>query len=461
MKIYKSDMNFLIAEINGKNIHSKYNPEREAERFINAYKLQNPSIIILLGAGLGYIQKFLIKLFPDIDILAIFYDIALIENCFIKNKRIKTWYPDSGMTIESFFNYHIQEEKIKDIAILEWNPCSLIYPKESIYTNRALKEKIQQLNGNIFTTAVFGKKWIRNMITNYLSIENYLIEQDEEVPVVIASSGPTLIESIEQIKKYRKKFRLWALPSSLKAFEFFGITPDRIITTDPGYYGSYHLQFVKDNIPVALPLTASRGLWKKGNPAIILNQVFPFEKDLSTFMKRKIYFTGLDLCFSDIQSHIKPHSFDSLLASESNRLNPIHKIYFNRASSATADFKNRTRTSRALDTYKNWLNIQCQNHKNDIKRLNPSVIKIDNMRMGYWLEFNTLPDLNKESFLCIKAEIQSVRKKKVLKLLNLWDSGLREGTRDDLSYFIDTESFLNNNRKNSVNFINQLRGIYG
>lgn len=485
MNIYKSAKGFLCAEQNGKNIHSRYHPWREAERFVQASIKGNPSIIILLGAGLGYIQEELSKKYPDIEILAFFYSNKIFDHILYKNHNIKCWHPSSGLDALTFFCRNIPEKYLINLAVLEWNPSSQIFPEMALEINKKLKIAVQQLNGNIKTTALFGKKWIRNMICNYLSIDTYSSFSIPEAPIVIASSGPNLSGSMKQIKKFRNKIYLWALPSSLAALNKEGIRPDLFITTDPGYYGSVHLNHLNPGIPILQPFTASRGVWKKSHPVHILNQELPFEIDLFNCTELEntivpsngtvsgtalelalkkttlIYYAGLDLCFKDIQSHTRPHSFDALLQSGSFRQRPLHSIYFNRAASAVADFSRGIRISQSLDTYKNWFNSKNINSDTKVKRLNPSPIHIDNLASGNLNELEDFPDVKKFRISVSEAESLHSRKSRIKILLSHWYRGLQDGNRDDLLYYIDTDSFIRGERNSrALDFILKLRGIY-
>ncbi|MBI9100592.1 MAG: motility associated factor glycosyltransferase family protein, partial [Spirochaetaceae bacterium] len=373
MNIYTSAKGHLCAEQNGRNLHSQYNPVREAQRFVDSSIEKKPSIIVFLGAGLGYIQQEMALRFPETRIISIYYDDVIYNNRQFSNEMISSWSPSSGISIHQFFTQYILEQDLKNISIIEWNPSALMNNDLSLSANKFLKMTIQQLNGNIKTTAVFGKKWIRNMICNYLSIDDYCSIDHGEAPVVIASSGPTLTKSIPQIIEYRNKFVLWALPSSLATLNYHGVIPDLLISTDPGYYGRFHLYSLQKNIPVAQPLTGSRGIWGKKNPILVLNQSFPFEEDLLNIGKMKflsvpsngtvsgtalelalqqskiIFFAGLDLCFNDILSHSRPHSFDNILQSDTHRLQPVQSVYYKRASLAMADFPKGIRISQSLD----------------------------------------------------------------------------------------------------------------
>jgi hypothetical protein len=485
MNIYKSVKGFLCAEINGKNIHSQYNPEREAIRFVQASILKNPSIIILLGAGLGYILEELIKNNSKAEIIAVYYDDLIYENRQCKDPRIKCWFPSCKIPVNAYFSKNISESQLRNLAVLEWNPSSLIFPSFSLEINKQLKITIQQLNGNIKTTAVFGKKWIRNMICNYLSIDTYCSIKKNSAPIVIVSSGPTLEQSLAQIRKYKDKIMIWALPSSLEALNKAGIKPDLLISTDPGYYGRVHFNYLPKETPVALPLTASRGLWAGGNPVVILNQSLPFENDLFRISELEninipsngtvsgtalelalrssdnIYFAGLDLCFRDIQSHIRPHSFDNLLQSGTFRSIPLHTVFFHRAATAEPDFLKGIRTSRSLETYKNWFNSKKTESEKKIKRLNPSPVHLDNIREGDLSELRDFPDIDKSVLLKFNADTKHTRKRMIQDLLSDWEAGLIGKRRDDLLYFIDTDTYTKSIRSTAaITFISELRRLY-
>ncbi len=486
MNIYTSDKGFLCAEIEGKNLHSKYNPQREAERFISSLDFNDPSIIILLGAGLGYLIEQMRTRYENAKIVAIYYSDEIYTHCNKTDKEIIRWHPSSEISLYLFLERNISEEKLRTLSITEWNPSSLIYPDLSLSVNSQLKSYIQQMNGNIKTTAHFGKKWIRNLLCNYLSIDSYCTMDADKKPILIISSGPSLSESMEKIQKYQDRILLWALPSSLEMLKKWNITPDLLISTDPGYYGSVHLSSLPEDVPTAMPFTASRGLWLNGNPLLVLNQSLPFERDLFHFARLSntkipsngtvsgtalelaqlsggsVYFAGLDLCFKDIRSHCSPHSFDKLLASDTHRIKPQQSVYFHRAAYADADFSRGIRNSQSLDTYANWFNKFRTFNGNRIKRLNPSPVPIDNMDVGDLSELRNNPVIDKKRLFKLISPNFLERKKTIGNLLDYWEVGIQENLRDDLLYFIDTDAFTKGEKREEASlFISQMRKIYG
>lgn len=486
MKIYTSEKGFLCGEIDGKNIHSRYNPIEEARRFIQRTVTGKPSLIILLGAGLGYIQEILAGDFPGVPVLAVFYSDELYGTRFFNHNQIHCWFPSSSESIETFFSFHIHETSLRTLKIAEWEPSARIFPDLSVKINLALKTTVQELNGNIQTTAFFGKKWIENMVINFLLTDRYCQPVFPDLPVLIVSSGPTLLESIEQIRDHRDRIILYALPSSLKTLSHFAITPDLQISTDPGYYGGLHLYHSSSNVPLAAPFTSCRKPGIPSHPVLVLNQNTPFERDLFSQVpipcidvpsngtvsgtayalaarnKREIFFAGLDLCFYDILSHTRPHTFDSLLESASYRMKPLHSVYFDRAFDAVPDYEKGIRISRSLDTYRNWFAKSAEKSSFIANRLNPSPVFIENFGEGH-LSVLKAGELRSSTSLNItEAMPVSMRLKKVKELIKQWKKDMETGKNEELRYFIDTIGYTKGQDSSAaLRFLERLETIYG
>lgn len=486
MRIYKSKKGHLCAENDGKNLHSLYNPQREAARFIEQAISGSPSIVILLGAGLGYIQQNLLEKYPQIKLLSLYHDDEIFSNTQIKSENIRNWYPSCGTDPAIFLQKNVPEALFSKLTVIEWEPSAQIFPKRSLELNHVLKNVIQELNGNIQTTAYFGKQWIRNTLTNFLSTDNYCLPELPRAAYLIASSGPNLEKSLGAMKKYRDKYILLALPSSLKALCQWGIKPDIQISTDPGFYSGMHLQHLFSNVPLAQPFTAGRGNWRHSVPLYLLNQSTPFESDLflisglshhripsngtvsgtalelSSSKAETVYFAGLDLCFSDIRSHVSPHTFETLLQSDADRMTPFQSISYARAFPAQPDFQNKIRTGRSLDTYKNWFSRYAGSKALKIKRLNPSPITIDNVSEGRLSELASKKALPEMSIKLIHPLEQEKRKKIVGELISLWIKQIEMGERDELFYYIDTENFTKGkDNQKALSFLNDLKDLYG
>jgi len=486
MRIYHSERGFLCAEVQGRNIHSKYNPHREAERFIKRQlDGTSPEIIILVGGGLGYIVESLEISFPGKKILCLYVNDDLHSKAYYKGDHTCKWHPRSTDSIDDFFRKHIKEEHISSLSVLEWEPCAQLYPEISLKINHSLKRIVQELNGNILTTAWFGKIWFRNTISNYLSNEYYVIPEEISQPVLIASSGPSLSESLGEMHQYRDRYSLFALPSSLPALNQARLIPDLQITTDPGYYSSFHLRHLFPGVPLAMPFTAGRGAWRQSSPIFPINQKTPFENglyaltgmanfpinangtvsgsalELASLYTKAAYFAGLDLCFRDIQSHVRPHSFDNLLKSRTSRFDPLQSVYYRRSYEAVPDFQKGIRTGRSLDTYKNWFDQYRSNRAMNLYRIKPSPVEIERIKTA---SLSHLPNPGKRKKLRVKRiDVPSadIRIKQIRLLLKRWIDEQEKGQNDRFFYYLDAVNYTGKGeRSDTILYLKKIRALY-
>jgi hypothetical protein len=89
-----------------------------------------------------------------------------------------------------------------------------------------------------------------------------------------------------------------------------------------------------------------------------------------------VVFTGLDFCYRDILSHVRPNNFESWLEPESNRLLPLHHQLFSRAAEQAPTRQGRIRRTLSLDTYAGWFGETGRAGENRIFRFLPSEIRL-------------------------------------------------------------------------------------
>jgi len=371
------------ALIGSVRIHSAFNPGKEAERFLDTYlkDIRPKTPVVIIGAGLGYLDRELKKNRPESTIIAIHLNEKLYHsriNSDSDSDTVRRWYPGNGQDIETFLFETLRETSIGGLRVLEWPASIRTMPVTADRAAKALSALIRRYSGNISATSAFGKKWIMNSLRNYRGLQQIVIPKKISDPVVLAASGPSLEETIKYLQKLKGRFQLWALPSSLPVLLRAGLEPHLIITTDPGFWARYHVRYFPENIPVAMPLSANHGL-NPVPPILLLSQGIPGEKELFRNGKwphmeipamgtvaataielwKKIstgplFITGLDLCWYDLRSHARPHSFDGWLAKQSRRNNPMNNILWNRARILAPESSGMFRSGPALKTYADW-----------------------------------------------------------------------------------------------------------
>ena len=472
-------------------IHSAYNPDREAEKFLTSRLKDIPyhSVIVISGAGLGYIDRILQKLRPEARIIAIHLETILYEGRVDSTEHsnsVVRWHPGSNRDIESFLYEVLDETSISGLKVLEWQASQRVSKESSLAVSRALASVIRRYTGNISTTAAFGRLWIRNSFRNYLDTEYVASSSGTGKAVVLAASGPSLERSLRLIGRFRSRFQLWALPSSLPALLSSNLKPDLIIATDPGYWARLHGRFYPEAVPIAMPLSAAPRPVSAGAP-LLLPHGIPGEAFLLQSEKwptlpvpatgtvaatavevwkrlssGPLILAGLDLCWDDLRSHARPHAFDGWLTSRTLRYNPLYNVAWGRAVKQAPIRVGSARTGFALQTYLDW--FADTPRKNQIFRLcppgsaSPGISIPGIAEVGVEL-FNNLPkgSENPESYVVVPSPVDRNRRGEVIaELIAQWKSqlstsvpGARTGIQD-LMYALDPGGVLEMERSSDT-----------
>jgi hypothetical protein len=386
-------------------IHSSFNPLKEAEKYVNTLfsdlKIY-PNTIILITPGLNYLYDVLKKKYPYSKYIIFHADKKIYNHTENKySTQDCVWYDGSPEELNTFLRKRLREIDLKGLQVITWKPSVKAFLSLSETIETKITDIIREYNGNINTTNYFGKRYFKNITKNLISLSATLLLNRVNKPVFISSSGPSLEKSLTLLKKQRDNIFLLALSSSVRFLLDNGVIPDLILTTDPGFYSTYHLKkSVSSNIPIASPLTAYHHQSFK-NPLLLLNQntipekyFFPdFIKNsfyvpqngtvsgtalhlASSLTEYPIFFSGLDFCTDDIKAHCLPNEFDITGDLISERLSPsLNRMYSNTVPSYSYKTGSKgNRTTIQLKTYSSWFNNIEGNR--EIFRINKSDIPI-------------------------------------------------------------------------------------
>jgi len=391
--------------VRGMYLHSSYDPEKEARRFIErSSTTENPGIILLLGAGLGYVVREIQSRYPSAQVIVLFYDQALSE-AFRPLEPVKaSWHPGKSESLISFLRSQIHEIEAEALATVEWPPSTRIYPAQSLQANQAVRQLLKELRGSLVTTAGLGRRWLKNSLINFICIDKVstLKARPMNKQVIIAASGPSLQRAIRFIADHRDRIELWALPSSLAFLIAHELVPDLTILTDPSYFAISHLHCARNHpLHLLMPLSAAGGAWQPTFEVSYVSQDFPFELPLlqaaglsapsvapqgtvaatAMFLALRssdelVVFAGLDFCYRDISSHVRPNNFENWLLSGESRLSPLHHLLFSRSTDLAARDKAKNRSNLALSTYAGWFSALDTKTSRRVRRLYPSEVDL-------------------------------------------------------------------------------------
>jgi hypothetical protein len=344
LQIFSAKNGMPTASCNGVNLHSSYNPEREALRFIQNAITEQPAVIIFIAGGIGYLEQSARTLFPEVRIISVLPHKSWLQKTV---DRQHVWSPQSGGSLACFLERLITDREIDGLNIVAW-PAGFNADPSALQFLTTVKEFVIRVKQSFESVSYFGRLWLKNALFNFLMHDNYVVLRGTKpVPVLIAASGPSLSRQLTAIRANRRAFFLIALPSSLTALRYAGIAADLIVSIDGGYYAGHHLAHCGTDTPIATSLLAAR---HKGRSLIFSLSSF-FEKELMAGFDimpvlwrgtvaataidlalkiaadNPVFLAGFDLSFDYLNQHVRPHTFDSFYDALSKRLEPLATVY--------------------------------------------------------------------------------------------------------------------------------------
>ena len=239
---------------NGKSMHSRYDPEKEAEQY--ASRMDEAGFFIVAGAGGGYFISALKKRFPRSFILA------------AENSQSDI---DFLMKIPVFNNLSGDEtvrivpiEKISDTMLRFYVPAfygsfSIIETPAWASENKIGIEAFRMqtasaaraIAADYSAQAHFGKIWQRNIIANLAQIGAQSaparsVQNDTSFAApggktaLIAAAGPSLDTAVSFIEKKRNELYIIATDTAYKSFTERGILCDAVVSIDGQLLSAQH-----------------------------------------------------------------------------------------------------------------------------------------------------------------------------------------------------------------------------
>jgi len=280
---------------NGKLLHSKYDPLKEASRFFTG----NENFILFCGLGAGIQIEFFLNNFKSKYCAVTEVSFSNFKSLFkiidfshlILNKNLSFLPPLESENFEKeFINSYIPAIHGNfEIKILR--PWEDFYKEKISKFEKKIQASLEKIQADVSTQAAFGKIWMRNIMQNLKTaslIRPFIPKTDPSKKAYILGAGPSLESALENIKKYRDSIVLFASDTAFPVLISAGIEADFFVTMDPQNISYAHCfkPFTKNTVGIfdlcSNPILA-REFLKNGNSFFFTKSAHPFAQYASFF----------------------------------------------------------------------------------------------------------------------------------------------------------------------------------
>jgi hypothetical protein len=261
---------------------------------------------------------------------------------------------------------------------------------------------------NTATLKRFGRRWVRNLSRNLTAIRDYpgisalkgiAADLHTGIPVFLAAAGPSLDKTAPLLRDIYRRCIVVAVDTNLRFFADNGVQPDFVLTVDPQFWNSRHLDrcVCERTVLIAESAVYPPVLHLPFRKIFLCGSLFPF----GAFIEKRtcpkgslgaggsvatsawdfarslasdadpggqdIWIAGLDLAFPDLKTHFRGARFEERSLSQTGRFSPV-ETWVVRALRDGIPFKARSAaggqvfTDRRLSLYAAWFENQFAQH---------------------------------------------------------------------------------------------------
>ncbi|MDR0310556.1 MAG: DUF115 domain-containing protein [Acidobacteriota bacterium] len=246
-------------EHDGKTVelHSRYNPSREARQAIKKENYDGTDYFIFLGFGLGYALDAAIEKYggPDRHYFVVEADPGILRAAleardftfmFAAHDIYFAW-PSSGSELAEQWRQRFNLALARKSAYVTHAPALKLDPGHYKAAVETLQGQIYQTLADRSTLMEKTQIYLDNFIQNLPTVAaapgiNIFAGKFTDTPAVIVSAGPSLDKNIHELRDKKDHALIIATDTTLKPLLAAGVEPHFVMTGDPAYVNYLHLK---------------------------------------------------------------------------------------------------------------------------------------------------------------------------------------------------------------------------
>lgn len=247
INVFESKTGEKVPEISINNkkifIHSRYDPQKEAERFISEIDTSQFNLFIVFGFGFAYhIEELFKRIEPNSTVL-VFEKHPAIIRAAIENRDLSTILNDPRIFIlidpdEDTIAETLRGKSTYKVSLVLHRGSYQLDPEYYNNRMRISKSYLSAKEVNIATLAKFEKTWASNIARNIMEFisnpgANIFYNKFSGVPAIVVAAGPSLSKSMDFIRKNSGRAVIIAVDTSYMILKKYGIEPHFCLSVDP------------------------------------------------------------------------------------------------------------------------------------------------------------------------------------------------------------------------------------
>jgi hypothetical protein len=384
-------------------LHSRYDPVREAERSVAGQQAADISAAVFYGFGLGYLVEAFHRLHPGTPAVVVEADAGMfVEALRARDLRNILKAPELFWHVGE--NPEAVTMALDSLPLANLQVIRLRPALSSDYYHRldlAIRALLDRREVNLNTLTRFGKLWLRNLVANLREFAlspgvSGLAGRFKDIPALVLAAGPSLDQLLPRLGELRRHMLVVAVDTSYGLCRGAGVEPDILVTVDPQYWNTRHLDWVKLDRAVVISESSAhprivKRLADTGACLYFVSSFFPLGGVLEEAVGAKgkvgaggsvattawdlarllgcnpVYMGGLDLGYPGARTHCRGTFFEELAHLDSRRLLPVDTVQFRALREAGRILLENnaggvTTTDRRLIIYKWWFENQMRRH---------------------------------------------------------------------------------------------------
>jgi hypothetical protein len=391
------------AKFQGAYLHSRYDPREEARRHLARELPPRFGSAVFLGFGLGYLPEVFLELHPGPPLAVIEPDPGLFRQALAaRDLRALLASPDASWLVGREAEEAVMELEEKAFgapALLRLRPLYLASLPYYRQLEALLESLADRREVNLNTLRRFGRLWVRNLLANLPLFLRAAGARELEglfagMPALLLAAGPTLEPVLAELKALAERLVLVAVDTSYRLCRQAGVEPDLLVTVDPQYWNSRHLDWaeLEGILLVSEPSVHPRTFHRPRLPDLhFMSSFFPIGQALERVAgprgrvgaggsvatsawdlarltgARPLYLAGLDLGYPGRRTHARGAFFEERAHTLSGRLLPAeHQDFLVLTDAGLIPVASAaggvTLTDRRMLLYRWWFEDQMKQH---------------------------------------------------------------------------------------------------